>query len=129
MSLPFLHRHTSLTPSLRHLDSNFSYRSKGPSMSCARQRQKSVSTQHFSCDRQRRKSVSTTFFKTHSQLFLYFRHSPNLDPKYLFQKKSSSAQLMLYVPSIPSPPHVIDTSTPPSGLTLFLPRQGSINVM
>src|SRR4029077_7962388 len=48
MFLPFLHRHMSLIPPLRHLDSHFSYRAKGPSMSCDRQRQKSESAQHFS---------------------------------------------------------------------------------
>ena len=73
MSLPFLHRHMSLIPPLRHLDSHFSYHAKGPSMSCDRQRQKS--------------EFHMTFFKTHSQLFLHFQHSPNLDPKYLFKKK------------------------------------------
>ena len=50
-----------------------------------------------------------------------------LGSKIPFQKKSSSAQWMSHVPSIPSPPHVIDTFTPPSGLKLFLPCQGSIN--
>ena len=34
---------------------------------------------------------------------------------------------MPHVPPIPSPPHVIDTFTPPSGLKLVLPRQRSIN--
>ena len=38
LPLPFLHGHMSLTPRLRYLDSNFSYRAKGPSMSCDRQR-------------------------------------------------------------------------------------------
>ena len=61
------------SPSLRHLDSNFSDRAKGLSMSCDRQRQKSESAQH-------------SFFKTHSQLFLYFRHSQNFGSKTPFSK-------------------------------------------
>src|SRR4029077_1290334 len=112
MSLPFLHRHMSLTPSLRHLDLNFSYRAKGLSMSCDSQRQKSESTQHFS-------KRTPNFFCISDIHQTWIQNT--------FSEKSSSAQLMLYVPSIPSPPHVIDTFTPPSGLKLFLPRQGSIN--